>query len=120
MIFLDKLANYSPIFLKIFSFGENLERKIHIFLMIFISIIVWCESAYTGKIMGKYFLEMRIFLVKMGKYFTDFYQCSSTLSCQIRVPARLFILVETARQIGLIRNGTFIVLRHMSDLHEMF
>jgi len=41
-----------------------------------------------------------------------------TLSCQIRVPARLFILVETGGHIGLIRNGTFIVLRHMSDRNK--
>jgi len=42
-----------------------------------------------------------------------------TLSCQIHVPARLFILVETGGHICLIRNGTFIVLRHTSARHQL-
>jgi len=42
----------------------------------------------------------------------------TTLNFQIRFPARLFILIETVWNYGLIRNGTFIILRQMSDRHE--
>jgi len=36
--FLSKLANYSPILTKIFSFGENVLPFSHDFLMIFVSV----------------------------------------------------------------------------------